>query len=46
MHSNGFLEGINSLIKKIKSTACGYTNRHNFINRILLERKHPITDRL
>lgn len=37
-YSNGFLEGINSLIKKIKNTAYGYTNWHNFINRIFLER--------
>ena len=37
-YSNGFLEGINSLIKKIKNTAYGYTNWHNFVNRIFLER--------
>lgn len=37
-YSNGFLEGINSIIKKIKNTAYGYTNWNNFINRIFLER--------
>lgn len=37
-YSNGFLEGINSIIKKIKNTAYGYTNWNNFINRIYLER--------
>lgn len=37
-YSNGFLEGINSLIKKVKNTAYGYTNWNNFINRIFLER--------
>lgn len=37
-YSNGFLEGINSLIKKIKNTAYGYKNWDNFINRIFLER--------
>jgi transposase len=37
-YSNGFLEGINSQIKKIKSTAYGYKNWKNFINRIFLER--------
>lgn len=37
-YSNGFLEGINSQIKKIKNTAYGYRNWFNFINRIFLER--------
>lgn len=37
-YSNGFLEGINGIIKKIKNTAYGYTNWNNFINRIFLER--------
>lgn len=37
-YSNGFLEGINSQIKKIKNTAYGYQNWFNFINRIFLER--------
>ena len=37
-YSNGFLEGINSIIKKIKNTAYGYKNWSNFINRIYLER--------
>ncbi|MFD1440810.1 transposase [Lacticaseibacillus hegangensis] len=37
-YSNGFLEGINSQIKKIKNTAYGYQNWSNFINRIFLER--------
>ncbi|MTV82648.1 ISL3 family transposase [Secundilactobacillus folii] len=37
-YSNGFLEGINSQIKKIKNTAYGYKNWLNFINRIFLER--------
>ena len=37
-YSNGFLEGINSQIKKIKNTAYGYKNWFNFINRIFLER--------
>lgn len=37
-YSNGFLEGINSLIKKIKNTAYGYKSWSNFINRIYLER--------
>lgn len=36
--SNGFLEGINGIIKKIKNTTYGYTNWNNFINRIFLER--------
>ncbi|WP_461227307.1 transposase, partial [Lacticaseibacillus suihuaensis] len=37
-YSNGFLEGINSQIKRIKNTAYGYKNWMNFINRIFLER--------
>lgn len=37
-YSNGFLEGINSQIKKIKNTAYGYRNWANFINSIFLER--------
>ncbi|WP_343031773.1 transposase [Secundilactobacillus folii] len=37
-YSNGFLEGINSQIKKIKNMAYGYRNWLNFINRIFLER--------
>lgn len=37
-YSNGFLEGINGIIKKIKNTTYGYTNWNNFINRIFLER--------
>ena len=36
--SNGFLEGINGSIKKIKNITYGYTNWNNFINRIFLER--------
>ena len=36
--SNGLLEGINGIIKKIKNTTYGYTNWNNFINRIFLER--------
>ena len=37
-YSNGFLDGINGIIKKIKNTAYGYTNGNNFINRVFLER--------
>jgi transposase len=37
-YSNGFLEGINSIIKKLKNTAYGYRNWDNFTNRIFLER--------
>ncbi|WP_127849135.1 transposase [Lacticaseibacillus hulanensis] len=37
-YSNGFLEVINSIIKKIKNTAYGYTNWTNFINRTYVER--------